>query len=89
MSYMIFCNFNSKSDGRLYDFFFHIITALPFPLQNLVQRLPDSFECFFDPQRSFGNPLRTFGQYLASPVLNKSRFFSATAKFFSLIRGDL
>ena len=32
---MSFCNFNSKSDGRLDDFF----SFLPFPLQNLVQRL--------------------------------------------------
>ena len=39
MSYMSVCNFNSKSDGRRYEFFFHLITALPFPLQNLVQRL--------------------------------------------------
>ena len=51
--------------------------------------LPDSIACFFDPQQSFGNPLRTFWQYLASPVLEKSRFFSATAKFSSLIREDL
>ena len=36
---MSFCNFNSKSDGRRYDFFFHLITALLFPLQNLMQRL--------------------------------------------------
>ena len=39
LSYMGFCDFNSKSDGRRYDFFFHLNTALPFPLQNLVQRL--------------------------------------------------
>ena len=39
MSYMNFCNFNSKSDRRRYHFFFHLNTALPFPLQNLVQRL--------------------------------------------------
>ena len=40
MSYMSFCNFNSKSNGRRYDFFFHLIAALPLPLQNFVQRLP-------------------------------------------------
>ena len=34
--------------------------------------LPDSFECLFDPQGSFGNPLRTFWQSFASPVLEKS-----------------
>ena len=38
MSYMSFCNFNSKSDRRRYNFFFNLNTALPFPLQNLVQR---------------------------------------------------
>ena len=38
MGYMSLFNFNSKSDGRRYDFFFHSNTALPFPLQNLVQR---------------------------------------------------
>ena len=86
MSYMSFCNFNSKSDG--YDFF-HLNTALPFPLQNLVQRLPDSFKCFFDPQQSFSNLLCSFRQYLASPVLEKSRFFSSMATFSSLIRKDL
>ena len=38
---MSFCNLNSKSDGRRYDyyFFFHLNTALPFPLQDLAQRL--------------------------------------------------
>ena len=39
MSYMSFYNFNSKSDGHRYDFFFHLNTALPFPVQNLVKRL--------------------------------------------------
>ena len=39
MSYMGFYNFNSKSDERRYECFFYLITALPFALQNLVQRL--------------------------------------------------
>ena len=39
MSNMSFCNFNSKSEGRRYDFFFHLNTTLSFPPQNLVQRL--------------------------------------------------
>ena len=64
--------------------FFHLITALPFPLQNLEQRLhyqtPSSVsstpnEVSVIPCELFGNPLRTFRQYLASPVLEKSRFF--------------
>ena len=52
--------------------------------------LPDSFECFFDPQRSFGNPLRTFRKYLASPVLEKSRCsFCYGAIFLHNTRGPL
>ena len=42
----------------------------------------------FDPQRSFGNPLRTFRQSFARPVLEKSRLFLLGGKFSSLIRGD-
>ena len=77
---------------------FHLITALPFPLQNLVQRLrsqtPSSVSSTPNEVSAircelFGNPLRTFRQYLASPVLEKSRIFSGTVKFSSLIRGDL
>ena len=38
----------------------NLSTALILPLQNLVAKtpLPESLECLFDPQRSFGNPLR-------------------------------
>ena len=43
--------------------------------------LRDSFECFSDPQRSFGDPLRTFRRYLASPVLKKSRLFLLQRNF--------
>ena len=77
MNNMSFCNFNYKSDGCRYDFFLNLNTALPFPAQNLGAKfpLPDSFECFFDPQQSLGNPLRTFRQSFATPVLEKSRFF--------------
>ena len=64
--------------------FFSFKYSCPFPLQNLVQRLrsqpPSSVSS--TPNRVsaiscvlFGNPLRTFRQYLASPVLEKSRFF--------------
>ena len=58
-------------------------TALIFPLENLVTKtpLPESFECLFDPKRSFGNPLRTFRQSFASPVLEKSRFFLLRRNF--------
>ena len=37
MSYMGFYNFHTKSDERRYNFF-NLITALPFALQNLMQR---------------------------------------------------
>ena len=76
MSYMSFCNFNSKPDGRRNDFFFfNYSSSLSTSESRAKTPLVDSLECFFDPQRSFGNPLRTLRQYLASPVLGKSRFF--------------
>ena len=74
MSYISFCNFNSKSDGRRYDFFFHFRISCEDSARRLLR-------VFFDPQRSFGNPLRTFRQYLASPVLAKSRFFLLRRNF--------
>ena len=43
--------------------------------ESCADSAPRLLRVFFDPQRSFGNPLRTFRQYLASPVLEKSRFF--------------
>ena len=67
-------------------------TALIFPLQNLVAQtslsesfeipLPESFECLFDPQRSFGNPLRTL-------FLKNRDFFSYSEIFVPNTRGPL
>ena len=83
---------------RRYDFFFHLITALLFSNSESRAKTPrpDSFECFFDPQRSFGNPFRTFRQYFLNfsaipcePCSLKIETFSGTVKFSSLIRGDL
>ena len=83
MSFMSFCNFNSKSDGRLM-IFFHFF---PFHFRiSCKDSAPRLLGVFFDPQRGFGNPLHTLRQYLASPVLD---IFSAMAKFFYLICGDL
>ena len=48
--------------------------------------LPESFACLFDPQQTFGNPLRTFGQSFASRF-SKIKIFSGTAKFSSLYAG--
>ena len=51
-------------------------------IQNLVvyNTLPESFACLFDPQRTFGNPLRA--------VFSKIEIFSGTVKFSSLYAGD-
>ena len=51
--------------------------------QNLVvyNTLPESFACLFDPQRTFGNPLRA--------VFSKIEIFSGTAKFSTLYAGVL
>ena len=50
-------------------------------IQNLVvyNTLPESFACLFDPQRTFGNPLRA--------VFSKIEIFSGTMKFYSLYAG--
>ena len=60
-------NFNSRSDGLRSDF----------PRNKLKYRsytsLPESFECLFDPQRSFGNLLRA--------LFLETRDFFCTAKF--------
>ena len=50
-------------------------------IQNLVEynTLPESFACLFDPQQTFGNPLRD--------VFSKIEIFSGTAKFSSLYAG--
>ena len=60
ISYMSFCNFYSKSDGRRYNFFFSFNYSSSLSTSESRAKIPppDSFECFFDPQRSFGNPLR-------------------------------
>ena len=83
MSYMSFCNFNSKSDGRRYDFFFHLITALPFPLQNLVQRLrsqtPSSVSS--TPNEVSAIPYELFGNTLRALFL-KNRDFSWYCEIF-------
>ena len=85
MSYMSFCNFNSKSDGRRYDFF-HLNTGqYSSSLSTLESRaktpLSDSFGVSSTPKRSLGNPLRTCRQYFASPVLEKSRLFLLRRNF--------
>ena len=69
----------------------NLSTALIFRLLNLAAQTPlsESFKCLFDPQRGFGNPLRTFRQSFASHVLEKIEIFSATAKVSSVIRGGL
>ena len=97
MSNASFHSVNSRSDGRRYVFcfaffFVNLNAALPFSLQNLVAKtpVPDSFECFLDPQQSFGNPLRTyFSAILCEPCSWKIEIFSAAVKFSYLISRDL
>ena len=89
---MNFRNFNSKSDGLRFDFSTNKLkcssylswTPLPESFEIL---LPESFKCLSDLQQSFGNPLRTFRQSSASPVLTKSRFFLQQRHFRSLYAG--
>ena len=76
MSYMSFCNFNSKSDGCRYDFF-SFITTLPFQLQNLVQRLrsqtPSSVSS--TPNEVSAIPCELFGNTLRALLLKNRDFF--------------
>ena len=63
----------------------------PYERKNLMTEtlLPETFACFrvpFDPQQTFGNPLRTFGQSFASRVLKNRDFFWYSEIFLS-IRG--
>ena len=89
MSYMNFCNFNSKSDGRRYDFFFHLITALPFPLQNLVKRLrsqtPSSVSS--TPNEVSAIPCELFGNTLRALFLKNRDFFWYGEIFLPNTRG--
>ena len=66
----------------------YAITKCPYQRNNLVAEtlLPESFACLFDPLQTFINPLRTFGQSLASRVF-KNRDLFGTAKFYSLYAG--
>ena len=91
MSYMSFFNFNSKSDGRRYDFFFHLNTALPFPLQNLVQRLrsqtPSSVSS--TPNKVSAIPCVLFGNTLRALFLKNRDFFCYGEIFLPNTRGPL
>ena len=78
---MSFRNFNSKSDGLRFHFSTNKLECSSYlswqsPLPESFEiMLLDSFECLSDPQRSFGNRLRTSRQSFAGPVLEKSRYF--------------
>ena len=86
----------NRMDVDMIFFSFNYSSSLSTSESRVTTPLPDSFECFFDPQRSFGNPLRTFWQYLANfsaiprePCSYKIEIFSGTVKFSSLIGGHL
>ena len=90
MSYMSFCNFNSKSNGRRYDFF-HLITALPLPLQNLVRRLrsqtPSSVSS--TPSEVSAIPCELFSDTLRALFLKNRDFFRCCEIFLPNTRGPL
>ena len=91
MSYMSFCNFNSKSDGRryIYIFFFSLnySSSLSTSESSAKTPLSDSFDCSSTPCEVSAIPSVLLGNTLRA-LLEKSIFFSATAKFSSLIRRD-
>ena len=74
---MSFCNFNCKSDGRRYEFFFHLITALPIPLQNLVQRLCSQtpWSVSSTPHKVSTIPCKRFGNTLRALFMKNRDFF--------------
>ena len=88
---MSFCNFNSKSDGSQYDFFFHLNTALPFPVQNLVRRLrsqtPSSVS--LTPNEVSAIPCELFGNALRALFLKNRDFFWYCEIFLTNTRGSL
>ena len=59
--------------------------------QNLVAEtlLPESFMCLFDPQRIFGNPLRTFWQSFVSHSLQNRDFCCYVEMSVPIMRGPL
>ena len=90
MSCMSFCNFNSKSDGRRYDFFFHLNTAVPFHFKILCKdSAPRLLRVFLRPPTKFRQSLAYFSAIPCEPCSWKIQIFSATVKFSSPIRGDL
>ena len=89
-SKMSFCNFNSKPEECRYNVFFSFkYSSFLFTLEPRAKTpLPDSFECFFDPQRSFGNPLQTFRQSLANFSAIPCELFSNTLRALFLKNRD-
>ena len=90
MSYMSFCNFNSKSDGRRYDFFsFNYSSSLSTSESRAKTPLPDSFECFFDPNEVSAIPCELFGNTLRALFLKNRDFFWYCEIFLPNTRGAL
>ena len=52
----------NRMDVDMIFFSFNYSSSLSTSESRAKTPLPDSFKCFFDPQRSFGNPSRTFRQ---------------------------
>ena len=87
---MSFCNFNSKSDGRRYDFFFSFKYSLPFPVQNLPDSPPRLLRVFLrPPSEVLEIPWELFGNTLRALFLKNRDFFCYGAIFLPNTRGPI
>ena len=82
---MSFRNLNSRSDGLRCDFSTNKLKYSSY----LSTSEPRGADSALRILRMFIRPPAKFRQSLASHVLEKIEIFSATAKFSSVIRGDL
>ena len=91
MSYISFCIFNSKLDGRRYDFFFsfNYSSSLSTSESRAKTPLPDSFECSSTPSEVSAIPCVLFGNTLRALFLKNRDFFCYGIMFLPNTRGPL
>ena len=82
MSYISFCNFNSKSDGRRYDFFSTSESRAKTPLS-------DSYEYSSTPGEVSAIPCVLFGNTLRALFLQSRDFFCYGEIFLPNTQGPL
>jgi len=88
---MSFCNFNSKSDGRRYEFFFsfNYSSSLSTSESHAKTLLPDSFECSSTPSEVLAIPCVLFGNTSRALFLKNQVFFCYGKIFLPNTRGPL